>query len=139
MRATEISLNSDSLTECLGAQVGVPQRVERLCPAPKGGPRAEVEGRLEGRTREGLGNVEATVRMRGGAGEARETGLLRGGFPGLSAAWCVAKGVPSQVFGAEGTGRQRGGVHPGLPPPPLCNLLSPLQAAVDGPSDKKEE
>lgn len=79
------------------------------------------------------------MRMRRGAGEARETGLLRGGFPGLSAAWRVAKGVPSQVFGAEGTGRQRGGVHPGLPPPPLCNLLSPLQAAVDGPSDKKEE
>lgn len=78
MRATEISLSSDSLTQCLGAQVGVPQRVERLCPAPKEGPRAEVEGRLAGRTREGLGNVEATVRMRGVQVRPRRRGCSGG-------------------------------------------------------------
>lgn len=94
--------------------------MERLSPAPKGGPRAGVESRLAGRMWEGLGNVEATVRMRGRAGEAQEMGksssfsegLLRRGFPGSSAVWHVVKGAPGWVFGAEGTGRQRGGVHP---------------------------
>lgn len=93
----------------------------RDCPQPpKEDQELELRAGSAGRMWEGLGNVEATVRMRGRAGEAQEMGksssfsegLLRRGFPGSSAAWHVVKGAPGWVFGAEGTGRQRGGVHP---------------------------
>lgn len=49
------------------------------------------------------------------------------------------KGCPARSLGLRALEGKGEGCTLAFPPPPLCNLLSPLQAAVDGPSDKKEE